>query len=74
MDHTREELLEAQKQIGSTIHKLKEVVKTFEAKPDPGRYKSQLTLAKRRVAAFTLALELVEGELKGTEDGKENQA
>ena len=32
MDYTREELLEAKKQIVSTVHKLKEVVKTFEAK------------------------------------------
>ena len=71
MDHTKEELLEAGRQIGSTLHKLKEVVKTLEAKPEPSRYKSQLTLAKRRVAAFTLALELVERELKDAENGKE---
>lgn len=63
MDHTIEELAEARRQISSTIHKLNEVVKTLEAKPDPARYKSQITLAKRRVAAFALALELVEGEL-----------
>ena len=67
MDHTKEELLEAQRQIGSTLHKLKEVVKTLEAKPDPSRYKSQITLAKRRVAAFTLAAELVARELKDKE-------
>ena len=55
MDYTREELLEAKKQIVSTVHKLKEVVKTFEAKENAERYKPQITLAKRRVAAFTLA-------------------
>lgn len=63
MDYTREDLTEARRQISSTVHKLNEVVKTLESKPDPARYKSQLTLAKRRVSAFTLALELVEGEL-----------
>ena len=67
MDHTREDLLEAKRQIDSTLHKLKEVIRTFEAKEDPGHYKSQLTLAKRRIAAFTLAEELVERELKSIE-------
>lgn len=72
MDYTKEDLLEAKRQIGSTVHKLKEVIRTFEAKEDPGRYKSQITLAKRRVAAFTLAEELVERELKELEHRKEN--
>lgn len=40
MDYTREELLEAKCQIGSTLRKLREVIKTFETKEDPGRYKS----------------------------------
>ncbi len=66
MEYTREELSEAKRQIDSTVHKLKEVVKTFEAKAEPGRYKSQITLAKRRVAAFTLAGQLVERELENT--------
>lgn len=72
MNYTKEDLLEAKRQIDSTLHKLKEVVKTLEAKGDPDRYKSQLTLAKRRIAAFTLAGELVERELKSIEHGKEN--
>ena len=67
MDYTREDLTEARRQLSSTIHKLNGVVETLEDKPDPTRYKSQLTLAKRRVAAFTLALELVEGELNRKE-------
>lgn len=67
MNYTIEELTEARRQISSTIHKLSEVVKTLEAKSDPARYKSQITLAKRRVSAFTLALELVEGELSRKE-------
>lgn len=64
MDYTKEELMEAKRQIDSTVHKLREVVKTFEAKENAERYKAQITLAKRRVAAFTLAGELVERELK----------
>ncbi len=63
MEHTPNELLEAKRQIDSTVHKLKEVVKTLKAKENPERYKSQITLAERRVAAFTLAGELVEQEL-----------
>ena len=62
------ELLEAKRQIDSTLHKIREVVKTFEAKDDPSRYKSQLTLAKRRLKAFGLANQLIEdklAELKG---------
>ena len=68
MEHTHEELLEAKRQIDSTIHKLKETVKTLEAKGDPQRYRSQLTLANRRIAAFALAVELIEQELKKQEE------
>ncbi len=64
MDYTREDLQEARRQIASTVHKLREVVKTLEAKPDPARYKSQLTLARRRVEAFTLANHLIDRELE----------
>lgn len=71
MDYTKEELTEARRQISSTIHKLNGVVGTLEAKPDPARYKSQITLAKRRVSAFTIALELVEGELNRKEPDHE---
>ena len=67
MEYSKEELLEARRQIASTVHKLKEVVKTLEAKPDPVRYRSQLTLARRRIAAFPLAAELVEERLTGEE-------
>ena len=57
------ELLEAKRQIDSTLHKIREVVKTFEAKEDPSRYKSQLTLAKRRLKAFGIANDLIEEKL-----------
>lgn len=73
MNYTKEELAEARRQIDSTLHKLKEVVKTLEAKEDPGRYKSQITLARRRVAAFTLAGELVERELGTIDKERERQ-
>lgn len=67
MKYSEEELLEAKRQIDSTLRKLGEVIKTLEAKEDPGRYKSQITLAKRRIAAFTLAVGLVERELESEE-------
>lgn len=63
MAYTERELLEAKRQIDSTLHKLRETVRTLESKEDPGRYKSQITLAKRRIEAFTIAVGLVEKEL-----------
>ena len=63
MAYKREALLEAKRQIDSTLHKLDEVIRTFEAKEDSQRYKSQITLARRRVEAFTIASELIEREL-----------
>ena len=63
MDYTKEELLEAKRQIESTLHKLEETVKTLEAKENAQRYRSQITLAKRRVDAFTIAVKLIEKEL-----------
>lgn len=56
------ELNDAKFQIESTIHKLKETVKTLEAKDSPERYKSQITLATRRIKAFEIAVELIEKE------------
>lgn len=64
MTYSREQLAEARRQIDSTLHKLREVVKTLEAKPEPARYKSQITLAKRRIEAFTIADALIERELE----------
>ena len=64
MPYTQEQLIEAKRQIDSTLHKLREVVKTLEEKENPDRYKSQLTLARRRIDAFTLANELIQRELE----------
>lgn len=64
MEHTIEELKEAKRQIDSTLHKLREIIKTFEAKRNPTRYKSQITLARRRISAFEIAVELIEREME----------
>lgn len=64
MEYTREELEEAKRQIDSTLHKLRETVRTLEAKVEPRRYRSQITLAKRRIKAFTIAGELIDRELE----------
>ena len=63
MIYPEEELLEAKRQIDSTLHKLRETVKTLEGKENPARYRSQITLAKRRIQAFTLAVTLIQREL-----------
>lgn len=65
MEYTVEELMEAKRQIDSTVHKLKETTKTLEGKENPQRYKSQITLAKRRVKAFEIANCLIEKEITG---------
>lgn len=63
MTYSQEELLEAKRQIDSTLHKLRETVKTLERKENPTRYRSQITLAKRRIQAFSLAVTLIQREL-----------
>jgi chromosome segregation ATPase len=67
MEFTELELEEAKRQIDSTLHKLRETVKTFEGKENPGRYKSQITLAKRRITAFEISLSLIEREISDLE-------
>ncbi len=65
MEYTKEELTEAARQLDSTLHKLSETILTLEEKPQPERYKSQITLAKRRVQAFELANSLIAEKLRG---------
>lgn len=67
MDYTKQELLEAGRQIESTVHKLRETLKTLEGKEERARYKSQITLAGRRIEAFTIALSLIEREIENCE-------
>ena len=63
MDFSKEDLMEANRHIDSLLHKLRETIKTLEAKENPQRYKSQITLAKRRVNAFEIANCLIQKEL-----------
>ena len=64
MTYTKDKLVEAKRQIDSTLHKLRETVKTLEGKENPVRLKSQITLARRRIQAFTIAVSLIEKELE----------
>ena len=63
MEYTRDGLVEARRQIDSTLRKLRETVKTLRGKENPERYKSQITLAERRIRAFELANFLIEREI-----------
>lgn len=65
MKHSKEELTEAQRQLGSTLHKLRETVRTLEGKERPERYRSQITLARRRIRALEIALSLIRDALEG---------
>lgn len=69
MSYEQDDLREAKRQIDSTLHKLRETVKTLEGKENPARYKSQITLAKRRIKAFTIAVTLIEQQLENGKNG-----
>lgn len=64
MRYEKEELTEAKRQLDSTLYKLRRTVKTLEEKERPERYKSQITLARRRIRALELALSLIRDELE----------
>ncbi|MDL2235128.1 hypothetical protein LJC07_03100 [Christensenellaceae bacterium OttesenSCG-928-L17] len=64
MAYSKDDLVEAKRQIDSTLHKLRETIKTLEAKENAERYKSQITLAKRRINAFELANYLIDKEIE----------
>lgn len=64
MEYSKDNLIEAKRQIDSTLHKLKETVKTLESKENVSRLKSQITLAKRRIKAFEIANYFLENEIK----------
>lgn len=64
MEFSRDDLMEAKRQIDSTLHKLRKTIKTFESKENAEKYKSQITLAKRRVKAFEIANWFIESELE----------
>lgn len=65
MRYTKEELTEARRQLDSTLHKLRETVRTLEGKERPERYRSQITLARRRIRALEIALSLIRDALEG---------
>jgi len=67
MEYTKKDLIEAKRQIDSTLHKLRETLKTFESKENSERYKSQITLAKRRIRAFEIANHFIENEIEKLE-------
>lgn len=54
------ELAEAKRQIDSLLHKLRATAETLEAKEHAERYRSQITLARRRVEALEVAEALIE--------------
>ena len=64
MEFSKEELTEARRQIESTLHKLRQTVKTLEGKERPERYKSQITLAARRIRALEIAEALIAREME----------
>lgn len=65
MKYSKEELTEARRQLDSTLHKLRETVRTLEGKERPERYRSQITLARRRIRALEIALSLIRDALEG---------
>ncbi len=66
MEYTEEDLIEAKRQIDSILHKLQETIITFESKENPKKYKSQITLAKRRIKAFEIANYFIGNEIENS--------
>ena len=73
MEFTKDELREAKRQIDSTLHKLREAIKTFASKDNAERYKSQTTLAKRRIKSFEIANYFIEKELGKQENAAQER-
>lgn len=67
MNRSPESLREAKRQIDSTLHKLRETLKTLESKDNASRLKSQIALARRRIDAFEIASELIAEKLEEVE-------
>ena len=62
MYYTKEELADPKRQIDSTIHKLQQTLKTLQSKEKAEKCQSQITLARRRGKAFTIASDLIAKE------------
>ena len=63
MEWSQSELAEALRQLDSILRKLRGTVQTLESKETPERYRSQLTLARRRIRALEIAVQLIRQEL-----------
>lgn len=64
MEFSKEDLIESKRQIDSILHKLRATVKTLESKENVTRYKSQITLATRRIKALEIANDLIENAIQ----------
>lgn len=64
MEYSKEELTEAKRQIDSTIQKLEKTKETLLSKEKKENYKSQITLASRRIRAFQIAISLIDEKLE----------
>lgn len=64
MEFSQEDLIESKRQIDSILHKLRATLKTLEAKENVTRYKSQITLATRRIKALEIANDLIENAIQ----------
>ena len=65
MEFSEAELTEALRQLDSLLRKLREAIRTPEGRERPERYRSQLTLARRRVRALEISAHLIRRELSG---------
>ena len=63
MEWSQSELAEALRQLDSLLRKLRGTVQTLEGREAPERYRSQLTLARRRIRALEIAVQLIRQEL-----------
>ena len=64
MKYTIDELTAAKRQIDSTLHKLRETVKTVKIPSCGNATICKTTLAKRRIKAFEIANYFIENEIK----------
>lgn len=63
MQYADKQLADAKRRIDSSLHGLRETLKTLGGKENLSRCKSQITLARRRIEAFGIAVGLIEKEL-----------
>ena len=57
-------MAQARRPIEAILEKLRETVKTLEGKEQPARYRSQITLARRRIEALEIANLLIENQMR----------